>query len=329
MFTTAVDVPTSAFRLTYHTPVLTVGSCFAHHIGLHLQNHLFDVDVNPFGVLYNPLSVKTALLTLLGKEEFTRDDLFEHQSLWHSFAHSSLFSDTTPDGCLQRINSRLRAGRERLPDTRIIFITLGTASVYTHLPEGKVVANCHKLPADTFARRRLKVEEIVSEYRLLLHTMKQQLPEVQIIFTVSPIRHWKDGAHENNLSKATLLIAVDKLQEEFDNVEYFPAYELLLDELRDYRYYASDMIHPSQTAIHYIWERFIKSHCPPDTLRQMEEIRRLMTDLSHRPLHPDSAAYRQFAAHTVARKRELEEKYPFLSPRLKKIENHLPGDTRP
>ena len=314
--TTPVHIPASPVKITYDDAILTLGSCFADNIGRRLRTNLFLVDANPFGVLYNPLSVKQSLLTLLSDKRFTARDLFAHQSLWHSFAHSSLFSDTTPDRCLGRINNRLQQSRERLPHTRFILITWGTAQVYRHNASGQVVANCHKLPARDFTRRRLGADEIAAEYRPLLDTLRGRLPGVRVIFTVSPIRHWKDGAHENNLSKATLLLAVDALQREYDFVEYFPAYELLLDELRDYRYYAEDMLHPSEMAVDYIWERFADCYFAPDTRRQMKEIAQLVADRAHRPLHPESDAFRQFAARTEERQAELERKYPFLRERL-------------
>ena len=314
--TTPVHIPASPVKITYDDAILTLGSCFADNIGRRLRTNLFLVDANPFGVLYNPLSVKQSLLTLLSDKRFTARDLFAHQSLWHSFAHSSLFSDTTPDRCLSRINNRLQQSRERLPHTRFILITWGTAQVYRHNASGLVVANCHKLPARDFTRRRLGADEIAAEYRPLLDTLRGRLPGVRVIFTVSPIRHWKDGAHENNLSKATLLLAVDALQREYDFVEYFPAYELLLDELRDYRYYAEDMLHPSEMAANYIWERFADCYFAPDTRRQMKEIAQLVADRTHRPLHPESDAFRQFAARTEERQAELERKYPFLRGRL-------------
>lgn len=314
--TTPVHIPASPVKITYDDAILTLGSCFADNIGRRLQTNLFLVDANPFGVLYNPLSVKQSLLTLLSDKRFTARDLFAHQSLWHSFAHSSLFSDTTPDRSLSRINNRLQQSRERLPHTRFILITWGTAQVYRHNASGQVVANCHKLPARDFTRRRLGTDEIAAEYRPLLDTLRGRLPGVRVIFTVSPIRHWKDGAHENNLSKATLLLAVDALQREYDFVEYFPAYELLLDELRDYRYYAEDMLHPSEMAANYIWERFADCYFAPDTRRQMKEIAQLVADRTHRPLHPESDAFRQFAARTEERQAELERKYPFLRGRF-------------
>ena len=314
--TTPVHIPASPVKITYDDAILTLGSCFADNIGRRLRTNLFLVDANPFGVLYNPLSVKQSLLTLLSDKRFTARDLFAHQSLWHSFAHSSLFSDTTPDRCLGRINNRLQQSRERLPHTRFILITWGTAQVYRHNASGLVVANCHKLTARDFTRRRLGTDEIAAEYRPLLDTLRGRLPGVRVIFTVSPIRHWKDGAHENNLSKATLLLAVDALQREYDFVEYFPAYELLLDELRDYRYYAEDMLHPSEMAVDYIWERFADCYFAPETRRQMKEIAQLVADRAHRPLHPESDAFRQFAARTEERQAELERKYPFLRGRL-------------
>ncbi len=321
MYTTPVSIPVSPVQISYQDTVLTLGSCFSEHIGKRLQQSLFHVDMNPFGVLYNPLSIKNSLLKLLADDYFTEKDLCFSQSLWHSFAHSSAFSDLTPEGCLQRVNRRLQASRQMLDDIRFILITFGTARVYRYEQTGRIVSNCHKLPAKEFSHYRLSVNDIVDEYRSLLNTLKCRLPQAEIIFTVSPIRHWKDGAHENNLSKATLLLAIDALQREFDHTHYFPAYELLMDELRDYRYYAEDMLHPSATAINYIWERFSDCYFSTETREQQKEIDRFMTDLGHRPLHPESEAFKQFTSYIRTKEEQLERKYPFMRERLEAYRN--------
>ena len=245
MFQTRVEIPKSDFKISYDHSLLTLGSCFAENIGQKLQNIYFETDINPFGVLYNPISISKSIQRLLENKEFTEKDLFQHRGLWQSYSHSSLFSATTAEKCLYNINLRFEKAANQLINTNVILITFGTAWVFEEKSSGNVVSNCHKLPANHFNRRRLTVDEIVANYSNLINTLTAKLPDLKLIFSVSPIRHWKDGAHENNVSKSTLLLAVDKLEREFNSVHYFPAYEIQMDELRDYRFYAADMVHPS------------------------------------------------------------------------------------
>ncbi len=243
MFRTIVNIEPSASQIHYQDGIMTLGSCFSENIGRKLQNAYFDVDINPFGVLFNPVSVAKSIQLILDNKRFTKDDLFHQGSLYYSFAHSSLFSGNNSEEVLARINQRMEMAVGNFQKARFLLITLGTAWVYE--VEGEVVSNCHKLPSVTFQRRRLTVNEIVKDYEELIERLKTQFPELQLVFTVSPIRHWKDGAHENNLSKSILHLAVDELQQLFSYVSYFPAYEIQLDELRDYRFFSSDMFHPS------------------------------------------------------------------------------------
>lgn len=316
MYTTPVQIPYSNLKIGYEDKILTLGSCFAENIGTKLQNAFFLSFINPFGVLYNPLSAGQGIRTLLGETKFTEEDLFQHGSLWNSFSHSSAFSATTSAEALQKINSRLLAARSFLSETNVLMITLGTAWIFEDIESGSVVANCHKLPANRFTRRRLNVDEIVAELSDVIELLKLRNPNLQIILTVSPIRHWKDGAHENTLSKSTLHLAVDELKKKFDYLDYFPAYEIMIDELRDYRFYATDMLHPSEQAVDYIWQRFSETYFTQETLQLKKELEQLRADLNHRPLHPDTVEYQQFLITVEKKKNVLIEKYPFLKERF-------------
>ena len=312
MFTTKVEILESPIKITHNDGIVALGSCFSENIGKKMSDAGFNIDVNPFGVLYNPVSIRNSLQFLLDGKQFTEEDLFFDGSLYNSFAHSSLFSDVNAEKCLQKINSRLEQSRVQIREGRFLFITFGTSWIFENTENGEIVSNCHKLPAKKFVRYSLAVEDIVNDYRRLIQQLNTQNRELKLIFSVSPIRHWKDGAHENSLSKARLLLAVNLLQKEFEDVHYFPAYELLMDELRDYRYYASDMLHPSETAINYIWERFADCYFSDETKKIKFEIEQLNADFAHRPLHPESANYQKFAENIEARKRKIAEKYPNL-----------------
>ncbi len=256
MFVTKINIKECTFKVNYEDKILTLGSCFSESIGKKLENVYFNTLINPFGVLFNPVSIKNSLYYLLENKKFTEEDLFFDGNLWHSFSHSSIFSDINKEKVLREINLKLEESISFLQKTNFLFITFGSAWVYEYIKTGEIVTNCHKLPASEFTRYRLSVEDIVNSYKELIFSLKLNNPGLHIIFTVSPIRHWKDGAHENNLSKSTLLLAIDTLQKQFDYISYFPAYEILLDELRDYRYYAADMFHPSEVAVDYIWKIF-------------------------------------------------------------------------
>ena len=316
MFSTQIDIPHSAVEITYNDRILTLGSCFAENIGTKLQEAFFLTFINPFGVMYNPMSVAQGIRHLLSEKEFTAADLFQSGSLWNSLAHSSTFSAVTADEALQKINSRLQAARYFLHETNVMMITLGTAWVFELVDTRKIVSNCHKLPASRFTRRRLSVDEIINEFTEVFGLLRNSYPGLKFIFTVSPIRHWKDGAHENTVSKSTLHLAVDALEKQFDFVHYFPAYEIMMDELRDYRFYASDMLHPSDVAVDYIWQRFGDTYFSSETLNLKKELERLRADLNHRPLHPETEEYRLFLLSVEKKKNGLIQDYPFLKERL-------------
>lgn len=310
---TIIKIPQPPFRFSLPERMLLLGSCFAENIGARLAGNKLDVDINPFGTLYNPASIAAALRRLMHPERLTEADLFCHEGVYHSFTHHSRFSSTSEDECLGNINGRLFASAERLRETGFLAVTLGTAYVYRLKSSGEVVANCHKLPERMFDRSMLTVAEIVAEWKALLSALWQQQPELKVLFTVSPIRHWKDGAHGNQLSKATLLLAANELQEAYPKqIAYFPAYEIMMDELRDYRFYADDMLHPSDKAVDYIWQRFTENYLSDDTRGFLKEWAEIQKAINHRPLQPESEAYKRFLSQTLLKMKRISEKFPFF-----------------
>jgi len=288
------------------------GSCFAENIGSLLDSNKFDVNINPFGILYNPSSIAKALYRLLVKKTFTDDDVFLHNGLYHSFLHHGDFSKADKAECLHRINNACQKASDDLQQADTLLITFGTAYVFKHIASESVVSNCHKLPASNFDRYRLSVEDIVNEWSDLINRLKQDNPQLNILFTVSPIRHWKDGAHDNQLSKAILLLAIDELQKKHGNIFYFPSYELLLDELRDYRFYAEDMIHPNDVAVKYIWESFSDTFFDDETMSVMKLWNNISQAINHRPFNAENEMHKEFLRQTLLKLEAFQQKYPYF-----------------
>ena len=310
-FTTPVQIPPSTIRIGYEHRTMILGSCFAEAIGQRLSDLLFPIDLNPFGILYNPDSIAAAIRRLMDGSLFTADELTRYDDLYHSLLHHGSFSAPTADECLERINARLSAGAEFLAAADRIIVTFGTSYVYRWKGTGAVVGNCHKMPDSYFRRERLSVDKVVHRWNLLLDSMMRRRPEVKWIFTVSPVRHLRDGAHENNLSKSVLHLIIEKLISLYPTIaNYFPAYELMMDELRDYRFYAEDMCHPSPAAIHYISDRFESTYMDAKTIAWLRRAEALHRDLQHRPIHPDSEAHRRFLVQTKLKLKQLRAELP-------------------
>ena len=310
-FITPIQIPPSTIRIGYEHRTMILGSCFAEAIGQRLSDLLFPIDLNPFGILYNPDSIAAAIRRLMDGSLFTADELTRYDDLYHSLLHHGSFSAPTADECLERINARLSAGAEFLAAADRIIVTFGTSYVYRWKGTGAVVGNCHKMPDSYFRRERLSVDKVVHRWNLLLDSMVRRRPEVKWIFTVSPVRHLRDGAHENNLSKSVLHLIIEKLISLYPTIaNYFPAYELMMDELRDYRFYAEDMCHPSPVAIHYISDRFESTYMDAKTIAWLRRAEALHRDLQHRPIHPDSEAYRRFLVQTKLKLKQLRAELP-------------------
>jgi hypothetical protein len=307
---TEVNLPGYPFQLDHQSPVLMMGSCFTENIGQLLEKYLFPVSVNPFGVTYNPLSVKKGIEALIEKEAYEPDDLDRHNDLWLSFEHDTGYSSIQQSEALEKINKDFREAKEMLKRAGTLFITWGTAWIYRFNPSGEVVCNCHKIPASQFTRSRLTTREIIREYEDLLPRLFDFNPRLKIVFTVSPVRHWKDGAHGNQLSKATLLLAGEALSESFpEQFFYFPSYEMVMDELRDYRFYADDLLHINKQATNYIWERFVQVLLSEDSRKIIGELEPLLKMLGHRPLVPEGEAYQKMVKSKEEKLIILKNKY--------------------
>ncbi len=310
-FRTQVERPERVSEIGYSDRLLLLGSCFAENIGKLLVANKFCCDVNPYGILYNPLSIARALCEMAEGMVYTEQNLFKADGIWHSWMHHGSFSsDISAEDCLNCINSRLSKATDTLATTDWLVVTWGTAFVYEH--EGQVVGNCHKQPDRLFSRRRLSEDEIVERWTDVLSNLHRLNPSLKVMFTVSPIRHAKDGMHGNQLSKSTLLLAIDQLCENFSYCHYFPSYEIMMDELRDYRFYADDMLHPSSLAVEYIWECFCQTYFSKDTLQAMKEWNEIQKALQHKPFRPQSEAYRQFLSQIMLKIERMKQKFPYI-----------------
>lgn len=290
--------------VSYSRSIVMLGSCFTDNVGSRMQNAMFDCAVNPCGTLYNPASIASSLLDILYERPYTENDLVFHDGLWHSFSHHSRFSGSDKDAVLDRINKALKCAVKSLSGASALIITFGTAWIY-RLKEGNtVVANCHKMPASTFKREMLSSTQVYGLWKKMLRELSARYPDLKVIFTVSPIRHLADGAHANQLSKATLLEAVDRLVGEFsDQAVYFPAYEIMMDDLRDYRFYTADMVHPSEVAVDYIYDNFRSSFMTDSTVAASKVCEALTRRLNHRSLKGEPTDKEAVIASFV-------EKYP-------------------
>ena len=307
---TKVEIPVSEEKIGYKDKVLLLGSCFADNIGAKFESHYFQAIVNPFGTLYNPASILKAI-TLSYKHD-NKHYLLHHNGLWHSMMHHGSFSHPDKSVLLNRYEESQRIMREALHEASTIVVTFGTSWIYTM--EGMIVANCHKMPANRFRRECMTAGRIIEMWLPLL----VQIPNKHWIFTVSPIRHIKDGLHANHLSKATLMQAIDTLITNARGLNpnstysYFPSYEMMMDELRDYRFYAEDMVHPSTVAVDYIWQRFVETYMTTDTQDEMRLLHQLWRDRQHTMLHPETQEAQAFVARVKQKAEDLQKRYPWI-----------------
>lgn len=288
IFRSTIQIPKAKQTITHQQSVLCMGSCFAAHLSIRLQQSGFNA-LYPFGALYNPVSIEQNCQRLIKGEAVSADELFYQNERWHHFDFHSDYSHPDIDIALQQMNDAIQQGHQQWLQSKVLILTLGTAWCYEHVGTGKVVGNCHRVATQQFKRKRLSLAQIVAS---LAHIC-QQAADKQIIITVSPIRHWKDGAIANQRSKALLLLACEQLEQQFSNVTYFPSYEIMMDELRDYRFYADDMMHPSTTAVQYICERFSAAFFDATTQQACTEWNKIEQMRQHKPFHTQSEAYQQ------------------------------------
>jgi len=314
-FRTEVVIEPSKWKIDYESPAIFMGSCFSDHIGGMLSRYKFPVLLNPFGVLYNPISISTALNMVLDQHEIRNEELIKHNHLWHSFYFHGSFSDISPAKTIEKCNYSIRNAHSFLKNAKFLFITFGTAWVFRHKETREIVSNCHKIPATDFERFRLSIDEIRDEWISLLTKIHIINPNLKIIFTVSPIRHFKDGAHENQISKSTLLLAIDDIIKDYpiQQIGYFPSYELINDELRDYRFYDSDMVHISETGIRFIFDKFKSTYFSDSANSCFDHVQSIIQAKEHRILNNDINAVRKFSQSTISKIEKIKTTNPYIN----------------
>lgn len=308
---TQVRVEKWSEPISYNHPILLMGSCFTENIGNRLVQAGVHASVNPQGITFNPSSICRGLHDMIQGRAIESGELTERDGIWQHWDFHSSLSDLDQEKAAATMTMALAEGGKALGAASHLLVTLGTAWVYELSDEeGRLVNNCHKFPANQFTRRRLEVNEIVTSFSEVIDAMQRFNPDLHIVFTLSPVRHWKDGAEENSISKATLRLAIESLCAANPHCDYFPAYEIMMDELRDYRFYADDLLHPNSMAQAIIWDRFIQAALSEKDHAIAREVQAYHRMLAHRSLHPGSSADQSFKESLEERRRELQERYP-------------------
>lgn len=309
-FRTLVTASKPPFSISHNHKMVSIGSCFSENIGKKFLDYKFQINVNPFGQQYNPHSIATAINRLLSAKPYQEDELVFHDELYHSYDHHGSFSRHTPAETLRVINENLAQAAMDLKQADILFLTFGTSHVFELKQQpGKIVSNCHKLSGTYFDKRLMKPAEIVSALNEALNNLRAVNPGIQIILTVSPVRYFAFGHHENTVSKAHLFSALHELQEQHSAYYYFPAYELVMDDLRDYRFFAEDMLHPNYQATEYVWQNLVDAMIEPKTKALMGDIDELLLAARHRPRNPESEAHKKFVLKNLSKLERIEQAF--------------------
>lgn len=319
---TTFDITPSANKITYNDPVIFIGSCFATAIGNKFENGHLPVMINPSGTVYNPVSVGITLDKILSEKNYIKKDLYNYNGLWLSFDHYTDFSSDSQDKVLKSVNLKLVEARKFFATARFLFVTFGTARVYRWKQNGQIVSNCHKIPDSNFRHELLKVSDIISSWNKYLDILKSHYPDIKVTFTVSPVRHWKDGAHGNQVSKSVLFLAIEELLKHPSKPAYFPAYELLMDDLRDYRYYDDDMLHPSSTAVDYIWKAFSECYFDVRTRELWKEVSGISKAVSHKIQSDSLEGIKRFAETILSRIDKILKNNPSINLKKEKTYFH-------
>lgn len=312
------DIKKITTHIHHRHTLLLMGSCFTENIGEKLRRHKFTTLENPNGILFNPVSVAEAIHSYINNRQIAVTDVFQHNETWHSWKHHSRFSGITAEDCVAKINASTANAHAYLKQTDYLLITLGSAWVYTLTDqaaiaeEGSVAANNHKAPANWFARRLMTATETFEIINVMLQQLTLFNPRLHVIFTISPVRHLREGVIDNNRSKAVLIQAVHQLVEQTEQTCYFPAYELVIDDLRDYRFYAEDLVHPNYQATQYVWKKFTEACMNEETRSLMKEIAEINLACQHKPFNPSTTQHRHFLSSYQTKARLLKEKYPYL-----------------
>lgn len=319
---TEISIPRLDVTISHNTSIVLIGSCFTDEIGHRLRSQLFDVAVNPVGTLFNPASIADAINDALDDKQFYANELFEVDGTWRSMRRHSRFSLADRDATLRLLNDSLTFTRNRLLSADLLIVTLGSAIVHRHISSGLVAANCHKLPAEQFSVEQLSISEITQQWHQLLDRLFALNPQLKVIFTVSPVRHIGYGLQRDRLSKSTLIVAAHHLLS--DRVQYFPSYEIVVDDLRDYRWYADDMVHPSAQAVDYVYDIFRQSIMTPATIAQADRWGKLSRRLLHR--HSSHEAGTKFLEDTFKLASDLAGNNDALLQRFTALNKHLLND---
>ena len=314
-FRTQIPIPKSSHPIDYNSKMVSLGSCFAENMGDKFQYFKFQNSINPFGIIFNPVSIEKIVYKAINTVLFTENDIFFHNELWHCFDVHSDLSNSNKEELLESLNALLKSTKQQLQEASHISITYGTSWVYRNIESDSIVANCHKVPQKQFKKKLISVDESKESIANTIKLIHSLNPSCTIIFTVSPVRHIKDGFVENQWSKANLISAIHSVlnTEHYKlQTEYFPSYEIMMDELRDYRFYAEDMLHPNQVAIDYIWKRFKETSISENAFSTMEEVEGIRKSLSHKPFNPDSESHLKFESKLREKITKLETQYPFI-----------------
>lgn len=298
--------------ISYKNKILLTGSCFTEHIGNYLESVKFQTLQNPNGILFDPLSVCSSVISYMEEKKYNEQDLFYLNEAWHSWAYHSRFSGITKEDALEKINTSQTNAHHFLKEADWLIITLGSSFSYKLIEENIFVANCHKAPAQRFEKHLNTIEETVTALDNMLYRLFKFNPKIKILFTISPVRHLRDGVTENNRSKARLIEAVHHLVNKFDKLFYFPAYELVVDVLRDYRFYDIDMAHPNYTATQFVLEKFSETLMDKETQELSETIRKIVIAKNHKPFHPQSTQHKKFLESFYHQTLSLSKKYPYI-----------------
>ena len=312
IFTTPVRVDKQENQISYESEILSAGSCFAVNMAEKFRYFQFRQVSNPLGILFHPIALETLFADAAANRRFTRNDIFERNGRWHCFDAHSDMSGTAPQSVLSRLNEKMALMRQAVGNASHIILTLGTAWAYRHKGSGRLVANCHKVPQSEFAKELLSVDQITESVARNIDAIRAANAGAQVIFTISPVRHVKDGLVENQRSKAHLISAVHEFVDWSPNVHYFPAYEIVMDELRDYRFYGDDMLHPSEVAIDFIWKRFSSAWISERAFGVMDEVDGIRKALAHRPFDGAGAQHQVFRQKLSENISALETRFPFM-----------------
>ena len=315
-FTTPIPIPKSSNPIDYRSRIVSLGSCFAVNIGQKLDYYKFRNITNPFGILFHPLALEKFIGFAINGKSFTGADIFFHNERWHCYDVHSDLSHPDKDAMLETLNAAIALAKADITAATHLIITLGTAWAYRHAESGNLVANCHKVPQKQFTKELLSAELIKQSLENIISLVKDANPSAQIIFTISPVRHIKDGFTQNQWSKSNLIAALHEVLSTVKSQPttcYFPSYEIMMDELRDYRFYAQDMIHPNQTAIDFIWERFAGGFTTQAAQNTMQEVEGIQKALSHRPFNPGTEQHKQFLTSVNDRITLLKQQFPHIS----------------